>query len=508
MGTSVLRIKSEVECKVFLFDEEKGIATPDKYFNLEVRKGEQELLFVSTINEKKQYRLCYLVEDNDCDYKINIIEAYFTIQTEKNVDQKEIYGFRKVDNIELASDYNNINDEDLVWIDKDGSMTEQFNVNYQKKGVNSDGIWVDPEWIYLYRAGCECAEKEDWEEAAKYFLSAAEMGYSEAQYEIGNCYSKGNGVKQNLEQAKSWFLRAAKEGYALAQCSIGSYYEGENAPVEALKWYLKVLENKDEKAKRISLERIERIKHKIKSDMGHANQSNGMEMLKLCHLELLKQTNSDIPDELQDINSLMSEINKTTPYYLFFDTETTGVPNDYNLPASNTKNWPRIVQLGWLLTNEKGDELLFGNEIIKPDGFIIPNEAARVHGITTEKALREGKPLLDVIRKFIADARFAKRFVGHNLAFDKNVVGAELHRLGIKDSISIVKGMCTMIGSTKYCKIPSANIGYKPPKLQELYKKLFGTSFDNAHDAMADVKATKKCFFELKRLGYLDYLNC
>ncbi len=52
-----------------------------------------------------------------------------------------------------------------------------------------------------------------------------------------------------------------------------------------------------------------------------------------------------------------------------------------------------------------------------------------------------------------------------------------------------------------FCEIPGGYYGYKPPKLQELYQKLFGTTFDNAHDAMADVKATKKCFFELIRRG-------
>lgn len=49
MGISVLHIKTEVECRVYLFDEEKGIAKPGTYFNLEVRKGEQDLLFVSTV---------------------------------------------------------------------------------------------------------------------------------------------------------------------------------------------------------------------------------------------------------------------------------------------------------------------------------------------------------------------------------------------------------------------------------------------------------------------------
>ena len=34
---------------------------------------------------------------------------------------------------------------------------------------------------------------------------------------------------------------------------------------------------------------------------------------------------------------------------LFFDTETTGVPRNYNAPSTDTDNWPRMVQLGYII---------------------------------------------------------------------------------------------------------------------------------------------------------------
>ena len=37
----------------------------------------------------------------------------------------------------------------------------------------------------------------------------------------------------------------------------------------------------------------------------------------------------------------------------------------------------------------------------------------------------------------------------------------------------------------------------KRMKLWEMYKQLFWKEFDNAHDAMADIRATKDCFLEL-----------
>ena len=42
---------------------------------------------------------------------------------------------------------------------------------------------------------------------------------------------------------------------------------------------------------------------------------------------------------------------------LFFDTETTGVPRNYKAPASDLKNWPRLVQIAWLLADDDGGEI-------------------------------------------------------------------------------------------------------------------------------------------------------
>ena len=88
MGTSVLHIKTEVECRVYLFDEEKGIAKPGTYFNLEVRKGEQDLLFVSTEDESIRCQLLYSVEENDCDYPLSLERSQFK-QAYKEVNTSE-----------------------------------------------------------------------------------------------------------------------------------------------------------------------------------------------------------------------------------------------------------------------------------------------------------------------------------------------------------------------------------------------------------------------------------
>ncbi len=187
--------------------------------------------------------------------------------------------------------------------------------------------------------------------------------------------------------------------------------------------------------------------------------------------------------------------------YLFFDTETTGIPKDYKAPCTNTDNWPRLIQLGWLLTDAAGRILSEGNHIVRPDGFEIPKAASDVHGITTEFALENGKPLLDVIFAFGADLNQADCVVGHNLDYDLHIVGAEYVRLGYDSRIMFARPtLCTMQATIQFCNIPG-RFGPKWPKLMELYTKLFGQEFDGAHDAMADIIATKDCFFELIRRG-------
>jgi exonuclease RNase T and DNA polymerase III len=187
--------------------------------------------------------------------------------------------------------------------------------------------------------------------------------------------------------------------------------------------------------------------------------------------------------------------------YLFFDTETTGIPKDYKAPCTNTDNWPRLIQLGWLLTDAEGRILSEGNHIVRPDGFEIPKAASDVHGITTDFALENGKPLLDVIFAFGADLNQAECVIGHNLDYDLHIVGAEYVRLGYDSRIMFARPtLCTMQATIQYCNIPG-RFGPKWPKLMELYTKLFGQEFDGAHDAMADIVATKECFFELIRRG-------
>lgn len=187
--------------------------------------------------------------------------------------------------------------------------------------------------------------------------------------------------------------------------------------------------------------------------------------------------------------------------YLIFDTETTGLPKNYQAPLDDFSNWPRLVQLSWSIYDGHGNHWESYNYIIKPEGFVISEEVARIHRITQERALAEGVPLLSALEHFSEQVRQAEFLVGHNIDFDDKIVGSELLRAGLPNPLAESKKLCTMKAGAAACRIPNGRGGYKWPNLTELYNFLFGHGFAEAHDAVYDVKACAECFFELKRRG-------
>ena len=119
--------------------------------------------------------------------------------------------------------------------------------------------------------------------------------------------------------------------------------------------------------------------------------------------------------------------------YLIFDTETTGLPRRWNAPLSDSDNWPRCVQIAWQLHDSNGEYLSHENYIIKPDGYDIPYDSEKIHGISTALAENDGIDQVDVLQNFEIALKKAKFICGHNVSFDLNIVGAEFLRLGLQN---------------------------------------------------------------------------
>ena len=188
--------------------------------------------------------------------------------------------------------------------------------------------------------------------------------------------------------------------------------------------------------------------------------------------------------------------------YLIFDTETTGLPKKWNAPISDINNWPRCVQLAWQIHDNLGNCIESKDFLIKPDGYNIPYDSQKIHGISTELAERDGHDLLEVLTQFNEAVKNSKFIIGHNVKFDLNIMGCEFYRLKIKNNLEVSKILDTCYEKTAtLCEIPGGRGGkYKFPTLTELHSYLFSTSFADAHNATADVEATTRCFLELIRI--------
>jgi DNA polymerase-3 subunit alpha len=192
--------------------------------------------------------------------------------------------------------------------------------------------------------------------------------------------------------------------------------------------------------------------------------------------------------------------------YLIFDTETTGLPGNFKAPVTDTDNWPRIVQLAWQLHDDEGKLIRRNDSLIQPDGFTIPYDSERIHGISTALAEQEGLPLEEVVKAFLEDVKEVKFLVGHNLKFDLNVMGCELVRMGWESSLESkpVLDTCTE-DIAQLLQLSGGKAGkFKLPTLTELYAHLFSEGFTEAHNATADVEATTRCFLEMLRLGHFS----
>lgn len=108
--------------------------------------------------------------------------------------------------------------------------------------------------------------------------------------------------------------------------------------------------------------------------------------------------------------------------YLVFDTETTGVDvfND------------RIVQLVIATADVRGNLLETWEWIIDP-GVEVPEEAANVHGFTTEYLRHNGQDPLGALSAAldVFDEQSAPVWVAYNLTFDLSLLDAEFSRHGI-----------------------------------------------------------------------------
>lgn len=82
----------------------------------------------------------------------------------------------------------------------------------------------------------------------------------------------------------------------------------------------------------------------------------------------------------------------------------------------------------------------------------------------------------------------------------------------IADAFKVRPAMCTMRLATPIVQLPATEamkakgmrFKYKNPSLTECHEYFFGTAFDGAHGAVADMKACAKVFFHMLNKGFIS----
>lgn len=91
--------------------------------------------------------------------------------------------------------------------------------------VEREGVRRSQSSDALYEQGKKLYDQKKYTEAVKKLTPAAEKGHKKAQYRLGRCYDKGNGVVENNQKAFQWYLKSAAQGYAKAQYQVGRCYK-------------------------------------------------------------------------------------------------------------------------------------------------------------------------------------------------------------------------------------------------------------------------------------------
>lgn len=191
---------------------------------------------------------------------------------------------------------------------------------------------------------------------------------------------------------------------------------------------------------------------------------------------------------------------------LTYDLETTGLPVR-SLPVSHEMQ-PRIVQIGAIMDYEDGREAMRIDLVLRHHN--LPEEtikswhgAAKIHGIEPDVSYKIGVEEATAMDAFLDMVQAADTIVGQNIkGFDNDIIRGTVRRLHKNDTLDPFdrKGIYdTMLAAQPVCRIPARNGGLKRPNLTEIHTYLFGTGFEDAHTAIADVLACRRCYYELKR---------
>ncbi|CZT29871.1 3'-5' exonuclease [Pseudomonas cerasi] len=189
-----------------------------------------------------------------------------------------------------------------------------------------------------------------------------------------------------------------------------------------------------------------------------------------------------------------------------YDTETTGLPL-FRDPSDDPRQ-PHLVDICILLYTPQGELVDSFEAMIRPDGWVIPDDVAAIHGITTEMALEHGIPEQEALGGFLRVYEKAGLRVAHNVSFDDRIMRIAIKRFigeQAANEFKAVPNYCTCQSSKNIVQCPPtakmirAGFGkqYKVPTVAEALRHFTGEELVGGHRARPDTEACARIYFAM-----------
>lgn len=191
---------------------------------------------------------------------------------------------------------------------------------------------------------------------------------------------------------------------------------------------------------------------------------------------------------------------------LCYDTETTGLPV-FDLPSADPRQ-PHMAQLAAVLFEEKSREVVASIDVVvRPSGWIIPDDVSAIHGITTQRAMQVGVGEATALSLFDELWLTADKRLAYNESFDARIMRIAYKRYrndAEADTWKAGPAICAARLATPIMNmapteamVATGRRHAKMPKLSEAFEHFTGKPLENAHSAIVDVRAAMEVYFRI-----------
>lgn len=232
-GGALFHVETDLPCRILKFGKEIAEVQPGSHTAIRLRKGRHKLEIVSTECPDDRLSLLQTVEDNEME---DLLTIELTPVREKRLKDEAAECRRR------EEEENRLRRQEVERRTKEEAERKAREEAERRRRSKAEAETLTVQAKSFFDRG-------DWDEAIVLWRKAAELGSSEAQYNLGYSYKYGEGVVQDIAEAVKWWQRAVGQGHRKAQRQLGiCYYKGEGVTqdfVEAVNWWRKAIEQGD-----------------------------------------------------------------------------------------------------------------------------------------------------------------------------------------------------------------------------------------------------------------------